>query len=49
MGAEKIAPHGAVRRPRPDLDRMGNQLLPVADLGSSRSEHRAKLTGLSYA
>src|SRR5207247_6344482 len=30
MGAEKIAPHGAVRGPRPDLDRMGDQLLPVS-------------------
>ena len=47
MGAEKIVPHRAVGGPRPDLDGVRDQFLSVAVLGSSRSEQRAKLTGLS--
>ena len=32
VGAEEIAPHRALRRPRPDLDRVRDQLLAVAAL-----------------
>ena len=33
MGAEKVAPYRAFRRPRPDLDGVRDQLLPVATPG----------------
>ena len=46
VGSEKIAPDGAFRRPRPDLDAMGDQLLAVAATRlqpqrAARKTHRA--------
>ena len=46
MGAEEIAPCGALRRPRPDIDGVRDQLLPVAaprlqPQRAARKTHRA--------
>ena len=49
MGAEKIAPDGAVRRPRPDIDGVRDQLLAVAAarLQPQRAARKADRTFVS--